>query len=113
MALVEITPALEDEINRKFKHNALDVLLHLKSVATSPKKGKPLGRVGNIAIKELKYGGFRFYFITDAYQVRFFEEHELTDLLLRFVRTSDKNAQRHVIEEIREVLLAMGPQGFR
>ena len=113
MAIVEITPSLEAEINRKFKQRSVEVLQHLKTVEDHPKKGKPLGRVGNIAIKELKFEGFRFYFITDAYQVRFFQGKELADLLLQFVRMSDKKSQQKVIEDIRKVLIELGPRGFR
>ena len=112
MAVVEITPALEKEINKQFKANSIEILKHLKTLEDQPKKGKPLGRVGNIAIKELKHEGYRFYFITDAYQVRFFKKDELVDLLLRFVRMSDKKSQQETIEEIREVLLKIGPEGF-
>ncbi|MFH1649164.1 MAG: hypothetical protein ABIA93_01300 [Candidatus Woesearchaeota archaeon] len=112
MAIVEIMPSLEAEIDKRFKAKSVEVLEFLKTLEHEPKKGKPLGRVGNIAIKELKYEGYRFYFITDAYQVRFFKEEELVDLLLRFVRMSDKRHQQDVIDEIREVLLKIGPKGF-
>jgi hypothetical protein len=77
-----------------------------------PKKGTTLGTVGGIVIKELKYEGFRFYFITDAHRVRFMEDKELIDLLLRFVRMSDKKTQQKTIDEIREVLITLGPKGF-
>jgi len=112
VAIVEITPSLEVEINKRFKAKSVAIFKHLKTLESDPKKGKPLGRVGNIGIKELKYEGYRFYFITDAYQVRFFKEEELRDLLLRFVRMSDKNNQQKTIDEIREVLLKIGPEGF-
>lgn len=112
MAVVEITAALEKEINKQFKAKSVEILQYLKTLEDQPKKGKPLGRVGNIAIKELKHEGYRFYFITDTYQVRFFKEDELIDLLLRFVRMSDKKSQQKTIEEIREVLLEIGPEGF-
>lgn len=112
MAIVEM-PSLEAEINKRFKAQAVEILEYLKTLETEPKRGKPLGRVGNISIKELKYGGYRFYSITDPHQVRFFKKKELINLLLRFVRISDKKSQRETIEEIREVLLKIGPDGFR
>ncbi len=68
------------------------------------KKGKGIGRVGNIAIKELKYKSFRFYFIVDAFRVRFYGTHELRDLLIKFIRMSDKNNQQKVINEVRDFL---------
>jgi hypothetical protein len=113
MAKVEIMPSLEAEINKKFKQQSIEIFQLLKSVETQPKKGRTLGTVGGIVIKELKYEGFRFYFITDAHRVRFMEEKELVDLLLRFVRMSDKKKQQKTIEAIKEVLLTLGPKGFR
>ena len=113
MVKVEIMPSLEEEINRIFKGETIEILEFLKTLEQSPKKGKPIGRVGNIIIKELKYRSFRFYFITDAYQIRFLKIEELTDLLLQFVRMSDKKTQQKTIEEIRQVLLDLGPKGFR
>jgi len=63
MAKVEIVESLFEEINKKFKHNSVKVLQHLKTLESSPWKGKTLGTVGGIVIKELKYSGFRFYFM--------------------------------------------------
>ena len=56
----------------------------------NPNKGKLLGNVGGIVIKEIKYKNFRFYFITDGYKLKVMDESALTDLLMRFVRMSDK-----------------------
>lgn len=104
MAVVEITEELEAQIDRTFKARSIEVLKHLKSLEDHPKKGKTLGHVGGIVIKELRFEGYRFYFITDAHRVRFYPARELTDLLLRFVRMSDKKRQQRTIDEIRDVL---------
>ncbi len=112
MVTVEIVPSLEEEIHKRFKGESVEVLEYLKSLETSPSKGKALGHVGGIAIKELKYKGFRFYFITDAHKIRVYTQETLTDLLMQFVRMSDKKDQQHVIEEIKHVLRAIGLSGF-
>ena len=113
MAKVEITESLLAEINKKFKHQSIDILQHLKSLESSPLKGKVLGTVGALVIKELKYAGFRFYFITDGFKIKYFDEETLIDLLLRFVRMSDKNHQQQVINEIKHILKTIGPSGFK
>lgn len=112
MAVVEITAQLEAEIDERFKARSIEVLEHLKSLEHHPKKGKALGHVGGIAIKELRFEGYRFYFITDAHRVRFYLASELTDLLLRFVRMSDKKRQQKTIDEIRDVLRRIGKDAF-
>jgi|SRR3989338_2315758 len=112
MVKVEILPSLEEEINQVFRANAVEVFEFLKTLEQSPKKGKPLGSVGGIIIKELKYRNYRFYFITDAFKIRFLKIEELTDLLLQFVRMSDKRTQQKTINEIRNLLIVLGPQGF-
>ncbi len=64
-----------------------------------------MGKVGNVAIKELKFKSFRFYFVTDAFKVKFLGIEELENLLIKFVRMSDKKKQQKVIEEIRDFLM--------
>lgn len=113
MAKVEITESLLAEIHKKFKQQSIEVLEHLKSLESSPYKGKALGVIGTIIIKELKYSGFRFYFITDGFKIKCLEEEKLVDLLLRFVRMSDKNRQQGAINEIKHILRTIGPGGFK
>ena len=113
MAKVEITESLLAQIHKKFKQESVEVLEHLKSLESSPHKRKILGKVGALVIKELKYSGFRFYFITDGFKIKCLEEEKLVDLLLRFVRVSDKNHQQETINEIRHILLTMGAGGFQ
>ena len=48
-----------------------------------PRKGKELGHIGNIVIKEIKYGGFRFYFITDGHKLKCLTDEELKNLLIK------------------------------
>ncbi|MEK6824285.1 MAG: hypothetical protein AABX12_02335 [Nanoarchaeota archaeon] len=112
MAKVEIVPSLKEEIYKRFKGNSIEILEHLRSLEHSPSKGKSLGHVGGIVVKELKYEGFRFYFITDSHKIRVFNQEALTDLLIRFVRMSDKKEQQKVIEEIKHILRTIGPTGF-
>lgn len=112
MATVEIVASLYDEINRKFKHQSIEVLQHLKSLESLPHKGKLLGTVGGIVIKELKYSGFRFCFITDGFKLKCLGRDTLVDLLVRFVRMSDKKRQQQTINEIKQILLTLGASGF-
>ena len=63
-------------------------------------------------LKELKYKSFRFYFIVDGKKLKVFSKEELTDLLIKFVRMSDKKSQQKVIDEIRKILIKIGPEGF-
>ena len=79
MAKVEIILSLFQEIQRKFKGEAHKIIDLMESLETNPKKGKLLGSVGGIVIKEIKYKSFRFYFITDGYKLRFFDEQSLAD----------------------------------
>ena len=112
MAKVEIVLSLFEEIKKKFKGESHKVIDLIESLENNPKKGKLLGSVGGIVIKELKYKSYRFYFLVDGYKLKFLSESELMDLLLRFVRMSDKKTQQKTIEEIKEVLKIIGPEGF-
>lgn len=112
MAKVEITETLYQEIEKKFKREAFEIVDLMQTLEHSPKKGKLLGTVGGIVIKELKYGSFRFYFITDGFKLKCLEEEELADLLIQFVRMSDKKHQQETIDEIKQILKVIGPKGF-
>lgn len=112
MVKIEIVESLYIAIEKKFKgegHKILDLMHTLKE---NPKKGKTLGNVGSIIIKELKYKNFRFYFLVDGFKLKFYSLEELTDILLRFVRMSDKKHQEKTIKEIKEILIKIGPYGF-
>ena len=71
-----------------------------------------MGHVGGIVIKELRYKNFRFYFITDGYKLKIMDETKLVDLLIRFVKMSDKKHQQQTINEIKKILVNFGPKGF-
>ncbi len=113
MVKIEIVESLFEEIEKKFKKKALEVFNFIETLKESPYKGKELGTVGGILIKELKYKNFRFYFITDGFKLKCMDENALIDLLLRFVRMSDKKAQQEVINEIKHVLKTIGHEGFK
>jgi hypothetical protein len=112
MVKVEIVEPLYNEILKKFKKESVTVLQHLKSLEESPKSGKLLGAVGNVLIKELKHKGFRFYFLVDGFRLKLMSKDGLVDLLMRFVRMSDKKYQQEAIEHIKTVLRKIGPGGF-
>ncbi|MFW5705312.1 MAG: hypothetical protein ACOCXG_05740 [Nanoarchaeota archaeon] len=114
MVKVEITQELKKEIYNIFgKTKALEIALLFKTLEENPKKGKELSNVGNIVVKELKYEGFRFYFITDGYKIKFYDLNGLKDLVLKFVRMSKKKDQQKTIEEIKVLLKKLGYGGFK
>ena len=112
MAKIEIIDSLAKEIQKKFKGESHKIVKLLRSVEENPKKGKLVGNVSGFLIKELKYKSFRFYFIVEGEKINFYSKEELVDLLIRFVRMSNKNTQQKIINEIREALLKIGPEGF-
>jgi len=112
MAKVEIVESLFEEIKRKFKGEAHNIIDLLETLEDNPKKGKPLGNVAGIVIKEIRYKSFRFYFITDGFKLRCLDENRLVDLLIKFVRMSDKKHQQETINEIKYILKTIGAGGF-
>jgi len=112
MAKVEIVRSLFEEIQKKFKGEAHKVIDLIESLESNPHKGKSLGSVGGMVIKEIRYKSLRFYFIANGYKLKFFDEQSLADMLIRFVRMSDKKDQQQTINEIRKILLNFGPKGF-
>lgn len=112
MAKVVITENLEKEINKKFKKESIKIFEFMHSLKDNPKKGKAVGKVGGIVMKELKYKSFRFYFITDGHKLKVLGTEELKDLLIKFVRMSDKKSQQKTIDEIKSVLRTLGNEWF-
>jgi len=104
MAKVEIVKSLLEEIKKKFKGESHKVIDLLETLEENPHKGKPVGNVGGILIKELKYNKFRFYFILEGDKLKVFSKEELQNLLIKFVRMSDKKTQQKVIDQIKEFL---------
>jgi hypothetical protein len=114
MPRIEIAESLAKEIVKRFsKSQAMEIADLLESLERSPNKGKMIGHVGGIAIKELKYNGFRFYCIFDGFTLQTMSEENLVDLLFRFVRMSNKKDQQIVINEIKEILKKIGPSGLQ
>lgn len=112
MAKVKITNSLAKEIQKKFKSESHKIVDLLEDLEKNPKKGKPIGQVGGILIKELRYKKYRFYCIADGFKLKVLSTEELNDLLIKFVRMSDKKSQQKVIEEIKVVLREVGKEGF-
>ena len=113
MAKVSISESLKNEILKKFKEESKKIFKQMYSLQDNPHKGKFLGRIGVIVIKELKYKSFRFYFITDGYKLKLMEESKLVDLLIRFVKMSNKKDQQETINQIKKILIDIGPEGFK
>ena len=112
MVKIEILESLFEEIEKRFCKDAAKIFDLMESLKENPKKGKIVGTVGGIVIKELKYRGYRFYFLADGFKLKFLDEEGLTGLLLRFVRMSDKKHQQKVIDEIKHILRTIGAGGF-
>jgi hypothetical protein len=112
MAKVIITRKLEEEINRTFKKESIRIFESMRKLEENPHKGNPVGQVGGIVIKEIKHENYRFYFITDGFRIKMLRAEELKDLLIKFVRMSDKKTQQRVIDEIKDILRKFGEEGF-
>ena len=112
MAKVIITKPLEEEINKHFKKQSIEIFALLLTLENNPLKGNILSAVGNILLKEIRYRNYRFYFIVDGYKLKVLSKENLTDLLLKFVRMSDKKHQQETINEIKNILKIIGPSGF-
>lgn len=112
MVKVIITLLLEAEIHKKFKRESIKIFELLNSLIENPYKGKDVAVIGRILIKELRYEKYRFYFITDGYTLKILKTSELKDLIIKFVRMSEKKNQQVVIEEIKTVIRSLGEEGF-
>ena len=112
MAKVIITSELEERINKVFKKEAIEIFSLMLTLQDNPKKGKEIGSVGGILLKEIKYNNFRFYFITDGHKLKYLSSWELKDLVIKFVRMSDKKDQQKTIDEIKHILRSLGEEGF-
>ncbi len=113
MSRVMILPELVRQIQKIFKKKADKIYDLMTELEIFPRKGKEVGHVANIAIKEIKYGVFRFYFITDGHRLKCLTDEELKELLIKFVRMSDKDTQQKTINEIKIILKKIGFENFR
>ena len=113
MAKVIITDALFKIIKKKFSTTEADLIIDiLESLETKPHKGTALTNIGKVLIKEIKHKKYRFYCITDGHILKFGTEEEISSLLIKFVKMSDKKDQQKTINEIKHVLISMGFKGF-
>src|SRR3989344_9446422 len=112
MAKIEIIESLFNQIEKKFKGQAHEIIDLLETLGENPHKGRIVGKVSEVLIKELKYKGFRFYFIVDGYKLKIYSKEELANLLIKIVRMSDKKSQQKTINEIKNVLFKIGSRGF-
>ena len=55
MAKVIITNTLKNEIQKRFKQESIKIFELMKTLEKNPHKGKTIGNVANIIIKEIKY----------------------------------------------------------
>lgn len=108
-----ILPELVRQIQKIFKGKADKIFDLIEELEIFPRKGKELGHIGNIVIKEIKYGSFRFYFITEGHKLKCVTDEELRNLLIKFVRMSDKDTQQKTINEIKIILKQIGFEEFR
>ena len=104
MIRIVILNSLRDEIFKIFKKDALKIYGLIDKLKVNPNQGKVLGHVGNMSIRELRYGSFRFYYIIDGNKLRLFNQSKIEDLLIQFIAMSKKNDQQRTIAEIRELL---------
>lgn len=84
----------------------------MNSLQQQPKKGKLLSQVGKVAVKELKYKKFRFFFLVDAYAIKFLTLEDLEDIIIKFVRMGDKKDQQEIIDDIKRILRKIGEEEF-
>lgn len=112
MAKVVISESLKEDIFNKFKQESVTIFSLMKSLESTPQKGRSLGSIGGIVIKELKYKKFRFYFITDGHVLKFGTDDEIAGLLIKFVKMSEKKDQQKTINEIKDILKSLGFDNF-
>jgi len=112
MVIIIINEKLEKAIDKKFKKESITIFELLYSLENNPHKGKIVGSVGGLLVKEIKYRSYRFYFIVDGHKLKVFSQEEFEELLIRFVRMSDKKDQQRIINEIKNILLKIGSRGF-
>ena len=110
MAKVVIAENLKDEILKKFKEESKKIFRLMYSFGENPHKGKELGNAGGIVIKESRYKGFRFYFITDGYKLKVMSESD-ADECMEMIKS--RNQTSHIYhEEIAEDIANKVPEYY-
>lgn len=112
MVKVIITENLKEEVHKQFKNKSTEIFELMYSLTDNPQKGKPLGNIGSVVIKEIRYENYRFYFVTNGFKIKMLRKEELTNLIIKFVKMSDKKTQQKTINEIKEILRKLGEEGF-
>lgn len=113
MVKVLILPELVRQVQRKFKKSAKKIFDLMEELELFPIKGKELGHIGKILIKEIKYESFRFCFITNGHILKCVTDEGLANLLIKFVRMSDKDTQQKTTVQIKKILRKVGFENFR
>lgn len=113
MARVIITERLKEEIYKQFKTKSTEIFELMYNLQDNPHKGKPLGNVSALVIKEIKYENYRVYFIKDGFKIKMLQKGELRNLVIKFVRMSDKKTQQKIVDEIKDILRKLGEEGFQ
>lgn len=104
MARVIITRTLKERILKRFGGEAETIFSKMHRLGRTPKGGKALTKIGSLMLGEIRFRGYRFYYVTDAYKVKFLSVHELEDLIIRFVEYFDKKHQHKTIEKLKDAL---------
>lgn len=112
MIKIIILNRLRDEIVKTFKKDALKVFSLIEGLKENPQRGKVLGHVGGMSIREIKHAAYRFYFVVDGHHLYLFTKDQAKELLIRFVRMSKKNDQQKTIDEIKLILEKIGEEGL-
>ena len=107
MIKIIILNKLRDEIIKTFKKDSDKIFSLISTLKNNPNKGKSIGFVNDINIKELKYKTFRFYFIINKNKLNLFNKNKLKDLLIRFAEMSKKNDQQETIKKIKKMLIEL------
>jgi len=108
MIKIVILNSLRNEIFKKFKRDSGKVYSLVRGLKDNPRKGKILGQVGKISIRELRHKGFRFYYLIDGNKLDLFDKEKAKELLIKFVRMSKKNDQQRTINKIKLILKRIG-----
>lgn len=104
MIKIIVLNSLRDEIFKTFKKDSLKIYSLIEELKSNQNKGKVLGHIGNISIRELKYKSFRFYFILDGFKLNLFNKNKIKELLIKFIKMSKKHNQQQTINEIKQIL---------
>ena len=106
MIKVYVSKKLEKEINKRLsKKDADNAFMQIYSLKENPYKGDFITTIGNIVVKELKHGKFRFYFLHSNKLLKLITPEELENEIISFTEMSDKSKeQQKVIEKIKKEL---------